>query len=189
MVEIYISTDIETNGPIPGPHSMLSLGSVALLRDRTIISSFECNLEILPFSTEHPETMKWWESHQDAWNETRINLRDPNEAIPEYASWLNGLPGKPVFVGYPAAFDFMFVYWYLIRYCGNSPFAHSALDIKTYAMAVFKLDYRSFSKKDIQQQLGLSFFHSHRALDDAKRQGDLFLELIHYRGNSEWGKP
>jgi len=41
-----------------------------------------------------------------------------------------------VFVGYLAAFDFMFVHWYLVRFTGSSPFSHSALDIKTYAMAL-----------------------------------------------------
>jgi hypothetical protein len=29
MQEIYISTDIEADGPIPGPHSMLSIGAAA----------------------------------------------------------------------------------------------------------------------------------------------------------------
>lgn len=29
MAEIYISTDIEADGPIPGEYSMLSIGSVA----------------------------------------------------------------------------------------------------------------------------------------------------------------
>ena len=29
MGEIYVSTDVETDGPIPGPYSMLSLGSAA----------------------------------------------------------------------------------------------------------------------------------------------------------------
>lgn len=27
--EIYVSTDVESDGPIPGPHSMLSLASAA----------------------------------------------------------------------------------------------------------------------------------------------------------------
>jgi len=27
-MEIYVSTDVETDGPIPGPNSMLSLGSL-----------------------------------------------------------------------------------------------------------------------------------------------------------------
>lgn len=38
----------------------------------------------------------------------------------DYVEWLKQLPGKTVFVGYPAAYDFMFVYWYLIRFAGAS---------------------------------------------------------------------
>lgn len=34
-----------------------------------------------------------------------------------YVAWLKGLPHKPVFVAYPAVFNFTFVYWYLIRIC------------------------------------------------------------------------
>ena len=42
----------------------------------------------------------------------------------------------------PAGFDFLFVYWYLIRFAGKSPFYHSALDMKTFAMALMRSDYR-----------------------------------------------
>ncbi len=28
--EIYVSTDVEADGPIPGPHSLLSFASVAV---------------------------------------------------------------------------------------------------------------------------------------------------------------
>ncbi len=31
-------------------------------------------------------------------------------------SWIQSLEGKPVFVAYPAGFDFLFVYWYLIKF-------------------------------------------------------------------------
>ena len=34
--------------------------------------------------------------------------------MPRYLAWLKALPGRPTFVGYPAAYDFLFVYWYLI---------------------------------------------------------------------------
>jgi hypothetical protein len=61
-------------------------------------------------------------------------------AMRRYVLWLKALPGKPVFVGYPAGFDFLFVYWYLIRFAGESPFGFSALDIKIYAMALLKKD-------------------------------------------------
>ena len=52
-----------------------------------------------------------------------------------------------MFVAYPAAYDFMFVYWYLIRFAGESPFSHSALDLKTYAMALMGTEYRDSIKK------------------------------------------
>ena len=48
MTEIYVSTDVETDGPIPGPHSMLSLGSAAYTADKTLVSTFSANLETLP---------------------------------------------------------------------------------------------------------------------------------------------
>jgi hypothetical protein len=35
--EIYISTDIEADGPIPGPNSMLSFGSAAFRADKTMV--------------------------------------------------------------------------------------------------------------------------------------------------------
>jgi len=46
--EIYISTDIETNGPIPGEYSLLSFGSAAFTLDKKIVATFSANLETLP---------------------------------------------------------------------------------------------------------------------------------------------
>jgi hypothetical protein len=33
--EIYVSTDVETDRPIPGPHSMLSFAAAAYRADKT----------------------------------------------------------------------------------------------------------------------------------------------------------
>lgn len=41
--EIYVSTDVEADGPIPGINSMLSFGSAAYLADKTLISTFTAN--------------------------------------------------------------------------------------------------------------------------------------------------
>ena len=57
--EIYVSTDVETDGPIPGPHSMPSLGSAAYLPDKTLVSTFSANLELLPGTFGDPRTMEW----------------------------------------------------------------------------------------------------------------------------------
>lgn len=176
--EIYISTDVEADGPIPGPHSMLSFASAAYTADKQLIGSFSANLHTLPEAQAHPQTMAWWEKNPAAWQACREHCQAPEQALKDYTQWLTTLPGKPVFVGYPAAYDFMFVYWYLIRFTGASPFSHSALDIKTLAMAQLKSDYRSASKRHMPKQWFDKLPHSHIALDDAIEQGALFCNIL-----------
>ncbi|VTS06260.1 3'-5' exonuclease family protein [Tuwongella immobilis] len=178
MKEIYISTDIETDGPIPGPHSMLSFASVALRADGHELGRFSANLETLPDASGHPSTMAWWESQPHAWAACRQNLRDPALAMADYRNWLRALPGKPVFVAYPAGFDFTFVYWYLIRFTGESPFSHSALDLKTLAMALLGSEYRSATKRNMPRNWFPNLPHTHVALDDALEQGHLFVAML-----------
>lgn len=178
MPEIYISTDIEADGPIPGPHSMLSFASAAYSADKELISTFSANLETLPGAQGHPHTMAWWATQHEAWIACRKDLETPSVAMRRYFAWVQSLPGKAVFVGYPAAFDFMFVYWYLIQFVGESPFSPSAIDIKTYAMALLKKPYRSIMKHSLPQEWFDNLPHTHIALDDALEQGALFCNML-----------
>src|SRR4051812_1711085 len=178
MSEIYVSTDVETDGPIPGPHSMLSFGSAAYTADKQLVATFEANLHTLPDAKGHPETMAWWQTQPEAWAECRHDLRDPTEVMRAYVAWLKALPGKPVFVGYPAGFDFLFVYWYLIRFAGESPFSFSALDIKTFAMATLGTSFRETAKKRMPKRWFDDLPHTHKALDDAIEQGALFCNIL-----------
>jgi hypothetical protein len=178
MVEIYVSTDVEADGPIPGPNSMLSFASAAYRADKTLVGTFSANLKTLPGATGDPKTMEWWHSQREAWAACRADLREPAEVIQEYAAWLKALPGKPVLVSYPASYDFMFVYWYLIRFAGESPFSHSALDIKTYAMALLGTEYRSSVKRNMPSHWFDDLPHTHVALDDAVGQGALFCNML-----------
>lgn len=178
MKEIYVSTDVETDGPIPSVNSMLSFGSAAYLPDKTLVSTFTANLETLPEAVADPRTMEWWRSFPEAWTACRENPEPPEVVMPQYVAWLKSLPGLPVFVGYPVAFDFMFVYWYLIRFAGESPFSHSALDIKTYAMARLKKRYRDSVKRNMPKRWFDPLPHTHRALDDAIEQGALFCNML-----------
>src|SRR5687767_13380343 len=109
MAEIYVSTDVEADGPIPGPNSMLSFASAAYRADKTLIATFSANLDTLPGAVGDPKTMDWWKTQPEAWAACRAETRDPALVLPEYRDWLKKLPGKPVFVGYPVAYDFLFV--------------------------------------------------------------------------------
>ncbi len=178
MAEVYVSTDVEADGPIPGPNSMLSFGSAAYRADKTLVGTFAANLVALPGAAGDPKTMEWWRGQPAAWSACRTGLQEPAAVMPEYVAWLKSLPGKPVFVGYPAAYDFMFVYWYLIRFAGESPFSHSALDIKSYAMALLGTDYRASVKRNMPSRWFDDLPHTHVALDDAKGQGALFCNML-----------
>jgi hypothetical protein len=195
MSEIYISVDVETDGPIPGPNSMLSLGAAAYKRvgvgkakgtDFELIGTFSANLVELQGATPDPDTAKWWEGQPEAWAACRENPRDPTFAMQDFAKWVNAFGIKPVFVGYPAGFDFLFVYWYLIKFTGTSPFSFSALDIKSYAMAVMSIDYRDVTKRSMKPYLPADKPHTHVAVEDAVEQGELFCNL--YRANALRGK-
>lgn len=180
MSEIYISTDVETDGPIPGPHSMLSFGSAAYTADKRLLSTFSANLETLPGAAAHPKTAEWWATQPEAWAACRTDLAPPEAAMRRYVSWIKALPGQPVFVAYPAGFDFLFVYWYLIRFTGESPFSHSALDMKSYAMAVLRTGYRESTKRNLPRQWFDKLPHTHVALDDAVEQGALFCNMLNH---------
>lgn len=177
-MEIYISTDVETDGPIPGPNSMLSFGSAAFTADKKLLGTFQANLETLADAKGDPDTMEWWAKHPEAWAACRSNLEAPSAAMVRYVEWIQGLDGRPVFVAYPAGFDFLFVYWYLIRFAGTSPFGFSALDVRSFAMAELRVDYAASSKKHMPKNWFDNLPHVHVALSDALEQGAMFCNML-----------
>lgn len=176
--EIYVSVDIEADGPIPGPHSMLSLGSAAYTADKTLLCTYSANLDFLPNASADARTMNWWAQFPEAWEACRRDTRPPQEVMHEYAAWLEALPGKPIFIGWPAAWDFMWVYWYLIRFTGKRPFSESVLDIRSYAMGMRKTPFLKTGKHYLPKRWFDPLPHTHVALDDALEQGALFCNML-----------
>lgn len=176
--EIYVSTDVETDGPCPGLNSMLSFGSAAYTPDKKLIGTFSANLHTLPYASPHPETKAFWEKNPEAWAACRKDLQNPADVMPEYVRWVKALPGKPVFVAYPAGFDFNWIFRYLHEFTGESPFSHSALDIKTLAMCLLKTTYRNSTKRNMPRRWFDPLPHTHIALDDAIEQGAMFCNML-----------
>lgn len=178
--ELFISTDVETNGPIPGINSMLSLASLAIDEDGNEISIFEINLKELEGATKNKETMEWWKTNKEAYDETRKNILDPEIAISKYYDWLAELKKdfNIVFVAYPVAFDFMWCFWYLMKFKGESPFGHNGIDIRSYAMAMFKKSYNRSGKNIYPEEWFDGLTLTHKAIDDARMQGHMFINMI-----------
>ncbi len=178
LPEIYVSTDIEADGPIPGPYSMLSFASAAYLADKTLISTFSANLQTLAGAGIHPDTQTWWNRFPEAWAACRKNLRAAEEVMPEYCTWLEQLPGRAVFVGWPATWDFMWIYWYLVRFANARPFRENGIDVRSYAMGMRQSEFRTTSRTYLPKRWFDELPHTHVALDDALEQGAMFCNML-----------
>lgn len=176
--EIYVSIDVESNGPIPPDYSMLSLGAAAYDENGGLISKFSVNLEELKDAKEDPDTIQWWSTQFEAWKACRKNRVDPIFAMTNFVAWVKKLGGKPVCVAYPAGFDWMFVYWYLIHFVGYSPFSFSCLDIKSYVAGHLGIEYKKASKRNMPKRWFPEYKHTHVAVDDAVEQGTLFCNIM-----------
>lgn len=174
---VYVSVDCETAGPIPGEYSLLSIGaSVVGDPETAFYAELDRRTEPAPGNGRiRDEATEAWVTN----NVVMTNPRPPRYAAYDYKRWLEGLPGRPVFVGYPAVFDWQFSHWLLEAYCGprSDPFGFSsAVDLKTLAMAVFNTaDPRAVNKK-VLRAAGFrpAQAHTHNALDDAREQAELF---------------
>ncbi|MFF2790775.1 MTH938/NDUFAF3 family protein [Streptomyces sp. NPDC058049] len=182
---LYISVDIEADGPIPGPYSMISFGaSVAGRQDGASYTAADPERltfyrELRPISEEFvPEALAV--SGLDRDRLVREGA-DPAAAMAEFRAWVREVSAgaQPVMCGYPASFDWTFLYWYLIRFGGDSPFGHSGcLDMKTLYAVKARVPLRAAVKGRMPRELLSRRRHTHHALDDAIEQAELMSNLM-----------
>lgn len=179
MEEVYIATDIETDGPSPGHYSMLSFASVAFRLDKSIIGSFERNLDLLPGARQDPKVMQFWKKNPEAWAACRKDTVPPVRAMEDYGAWLRGFEATPVMVAHPVGFDYTFIHWYFFEFTGRSPFFPAGLDITSYAMAVMQTPFTKSHKRDMPSEwIDADFPHTHKALDDALGHAMVFCNMV-----------
>ncbi len=189
MIDIYISADIEADGPIPGRYSMLALGfSVAATfdgndfqtRDPTATTFYR---ELRPISDEFDLA-----ALAVAGLDRKALIREgaePGAAMREAAEWVavQTVGARPVLVGYPVVFDWMFLHWYFVRFAGESPFGFSgALDMKTMYQQKARVTLDKAGRGDLPPGLTSRRQHTHNALDDAVEQADIFNRLFAWEG-------
>lgn len=186
--DIYISADVETDGPIPGSFSLLSFGLAAVGRydgirfERWQPREQTFYRELRPISDRY---------EQDALEVNGLDRErlcregmDPAVAMKEAGEWVRDLSRghRPVLVAYPVAFDWAFLYWYFETFApGGSPFGHSScLDIRTQYQALAGTVFDRSGKMTMPPFLQPAAAHTHNALDDAVEQGELFANLLEW---------
>lgn len=172
--EVYVSVDIESDGPSVLTNSMISIGAVVIDKpDQTFYA------ELKPIHDDYvPEALAV--SGLDR-NWLLKNGREAGEAMNEFALWLEALPGRPVFCSF-STWDWSYVYPYLMHFAGRSPFSHSSLDLKSFYMGKYGTRWNQAVKREIARSrpylVAGAGPHTHNALDDAKEQGVLFGRML-----------
>jgi hypothetical protein len=189
MTDVYISADIEADGPIPGQYSMLAFGF-------SLAAKFDGH----SFEPADPSARTFYRELKpafDAVDERALAVSgldrdllgregsDPKRAMQEAAEWVAAEVGdaRPVLVGYPVVFDWMFLHWYFVHFVGTSPFGFSsALDMKSIYQAKARVTISNAGRDDLPKELTPHRPHTHNALDDAVEQAEIFNRLFTWKG-------
>lgn len=186
--EFYISVDIETDGPIPGRFSMLEIGAVVVgshdgvrfkpAPEGETSMSFQTLVRPITDRSDPAALAATGFNREDA---TRDGL-PAQEAMRRFSDWILKCAGdaEPVMVGYPAAFDWSFIYWYSMEFLGSSPFKHSRyIDVKSLYMGLTGCTHMSSGSNSMDQRItGPIDKLEHRALADAQEQGRWFVGVM-----------
>lgn len=189
-VDSYFSADVETDGPIPGPYSVLSFAIVyagsfdgsAFRRPDRYDQVFYRELRPISEAFE-PEALRI-----NGLDRQRLCTEgaDPQGAMTDACRWVRSVcPGaEPVLVAYPLSFDWTWLYWYFIQFSAEgSPFYYSrCFDIKTAVAVKAGIPIAEASRSRIDPVLRSRHAHTHHAVDDAIAQAEIFANVFEWEG-------
>lgn len=187
MDDCYISVDIEADGPIPGPYSMLSFGFVlAGTFDGVTFAPADLDAPVVFYRELQPISDDFLPAALEISGLDRDRLvadgADPRHAMQAARDWVLEVAGhrRPVLVAYPLSFDWMYLHWYFTRFVeAGSPFSYSqCLDVKTMIATTFGATVDRANKNSLPPELQSARPHTHHAIDDAIEQADLFAKVF-----------
>jgi DNA polymerase III epsilon subunit-like protein len=171
--ECLISVDVEAAGPAPSSYALLAIGA-CLVDD----PDRQFSVELQP--THLAETAEAAAVHGLSLERLRVEGVPPERAMAQFDTWVRESAGagqRPVFVGFNAAFDWMFVADYFHRFVGHNPFGHAPLDIKSYYMGAADVTFGATSRRWLAERYPDLPDLAHDALQDAVDQAHLFRRI------------
>jgi hypothetical protein len=191
LIDVYFSADVETDGPIPGPFSMLSFALVYAGRFDGAIFERPANFDQSFYRELRPISDHYQQEALIVNGLDRERLRregePPERVMKEAAEWIQEVAeqGRPVLVAYPLSFDWTWLYWYFVRFLERSPFNHShCFDLKTAFAVKAGVPIAQAGRSELFPNLKSIRTHTHNALDDAVEQAEIFANIFEWEGAS-----
>jgi ribonuclease T len=173
MPELFISVDVETAGPNPGTYSLLSIGACLVDEpDETFYVELQPVTDVVDAGSIEIGGLSL--------DRLTAEGLPAGEAMLLFGDWLRAHLGEgdiPVFLGFNAPFDWMFVADYFYRFTGGNPFGHSAVDIKAYYFGMTGSTWAETSMRYLAPRYLAGRGLSHNALQDARDQAELFRAI------------
>ena len=189
-----ISFDIESDGKLPFAN-MWELGMVAYdAETKKEIDAFAVLINTRENVHGDPETLDWIiRNNLDEKYQKCVTgaAHSPESAMNNVYRFLLGIKSKYQkiqFVASPSAYDFPYLYEYYVQYGPQTPEAQNLMPFKaTCLSSMFNFMFANMNpevQKNIWKEWAGEYEHTHNALDDAREQGNVYLNLVNARKNS-----
>lgn len=190
--EIYISIDVETDGPTLFTGNLLNLSAVATDLDLKVLGFFEANIQpradICPVEPDPATMEELWNTHPQQYARLKVHAVTPQQAMQEYMNWMAAIKKghSLATMALPAGFDKSFVQGYASLYGGNRYTLDGvgSIDIESLIMMYKKgmTSYRAIDhKKDVPEFRQPQLVHSHEAIVDTIEQMVIGVNLLRWR--------
>ena len=158
--------DVESDGPVPGVHSMVSFGAVIV--EEGLSNTFYGQLQ--PISDIWiPEALAV-SGHS---REETLTFDDPVDVMTKFANWIkkheNGK--RPVFWSDNNGYDFAFISYYFHVYYGSNPFGWSSQNLNSFYKGISRDMTASFKRYRKTK-------HTHHPVDDAMGCAEALLAIV-----------
>ena len=186
MDEAWISVDVEASGPTPGTGSLIAIGACLVDQPEVQFVAIIAPIPGLPWSADaqriHRLTPEYLASEGTS----------PENAMRSFAGWVDTVAAgrRPVFVGFNATFDWMFLADYFERFAGRNPFGPSGLDLKALYLGRHLGDVRRWAdttSDKVLQRYPVPLPHTHAPLDDAIEQAAICRAILEGAGSARRG--
>lgn len=162
---LWISTDVEADGPCPGLYSMVSFGAVVV----------EDSLNRTFYGETAPISSNWIPKALAVSGFTREQhekFQPPDVAMVKFGQWLDSLGAdRFVLVSDNNQFDGQFINYYFHRFCGINPFGFSSRRLSDIYSGLTK---SAFTQNDWKKKYRKTR-HSHFPVYDAKGNAEALL--------------